>query len=313
MVSRLRSSFFSCLVFGLLASACGGGGARDDGGLSAEQRAVGDIASMTSRGDGSFDVICSDGRREVASAADVTSDHVCAPQQEPPPPFAATCSGAPLTSDEAIARLPRAFAAGDAPVVVGRFSLALRHRNEHFSFDASRGRWVIDEITWDDAPTDALVAWREDFGDGARSNVAATFTGRGQVELGLDENGAPFLRLVSDPAAVVGPDTTQRMRFVSTQLRPWSDGARGPQLSLERSTTASPGAWTAVPVSGSVSDGGTFSIQMRQRDEAGFWRSWWFGSAATAFATESCASYVSVQSQSQLSAIDGAIAIFASF
>lgn len=42
-------------------------------------KGLGDIASMKVREDGSYDVVCKDGRNEVASVADLTAGNVCKP------------------------------------------------------------------------------------------------------------------------------------------------------------------------------------------------------------------------------------------
>src|SRR5687767_13090365 len=44
---------------------------------TAASQATGDIASMTRRPDGNYDVVCADGRHEVASVAQIQDNTVC--------------------------------------------------------------------------------------------------------------------------------------------------------------------------------------------------------------------------------------------
>lgn len=282
------------------AAACAPSGAGDDAETS-EHADVTDIAKMTGRGDGTFDVECTDGRHEIVSADDVKQGRVCKPAVFPATPFAGgACTGTPMTEDGARARLGDAA----APVRVGSFVLALRHRTPHFTWDARWQHWSTDNYSWDDAPNDALVAWRDTESESTRG-VHAVFGARGAVELARDATGAPYLRLVGEAANVDGPDTTRFMRLVSEPLEPWTSPgyAVGPAFALEESHGAA-GAWSRVTEWG-------WSVQTRELAPGGSHRSWWFqGNDVTAIVTDRCAQFVSSQTTSGLSPISAAIAIY---
>ena len=290
-------SLFAFVAVAVASSACAPSPADDDPSTS-EHAAVSDIGKMTARGDGTFDVECRDGRKEVVSADDVTAGRVCKPAVMPASPFAAgACTGSPMTEAEALARLDGA----PGPVRVGSFVLALRHRSSHYVWNDQRG-WGLSHYTWDDAPNDALVAYR-DTALSSTSGIKAVFVGRGAVEIARDDSGAPFVRLVSEAANEIGPDTTRFMRFVSEPMRPWKDLTSGPRLALEQARGAN-ASWTAVTEYG-------FRVEMRERTATNHARSWWFeGSDVTAIVTDRCGQLVSAQSMSTMSPVDGAIAIY---
>lgn len=273
----------------------------DDGAESSEHAAVSDIAKMTARGDGTFDVECRDGRKEIVSADDVAAGRVCKPSVMPASPFAAgACTGTPMTEAGALARL----GASTTPVRIGSFALALRHRTPHSEWDARRQRWTVRQYTWDDAPNDALVAYRDTESESTRG-VRARFASRGSVELARDASGAPFVRLVGEAANVVGPDTTRFMRVVSEPMRPWASPgyAIGPSFVLEESQGTS-GAWSRVAEWG-------WSVQLLERAPGNYARSWWFkGNDVTAIVTERCGQLISAQSMSGLSPVEAAIGIY---
>lgn len=293
---KLRSSFVVCAVL----AACAPPAAEDDA-ASSEQAAVSDIAKMTARGDGTFDVECRDGRKEIVSADDVTAGRVCKPVVMNASPFAAgACTGTPMTEAAALARIGTAM----APVRIGSYVLALRHRTARFEWDARRNRWSVASYAWEDAPNDAVVAYRETE-SAATSGVRAAFAPRGAVELARDAAGAPYLRLVGEAANVVGPDTTRFMRLVSEPMRPWANPgyAVGPTFALEESHGAA-GTWSRVSEWG-------WSVQLRERSAGNHQRSWWFaGSEVTAITTDRCGQYVSSQTTSGLSPISAAIGIY---
>jgi hypothetical protein len=273
----------------------------DDAAESSEQAAVSDIAKMTARGDGTFDVECRDGRKEIVSAADVTAGRVCKPAVMPASPFGAgACTGTPMTEADALERL----GTSTTPVSIGSFALALRHRTPHFEWDARGQRWSVRQYTWDDAPNDALVAYRDTESESTRG-VRARFAPRGSVELARDANGAPFVRLVGEAANVTGPDTTRFMRVVSEPMRPWASPGYpvGPTFVLEESQGAG-GAFRRV------TDWG-FSVQLLERAPGNYARSWWFtGNDVTAIVTERCGQLISAQSMSGLSPVEAAIGIY---
>jgi hypothetical protein len=60
------------ITFLTLATACGGSQQKHS-----STEAVTDIVSMQARSDGNFDVVCRDGRREIATPDDIRSDRVC--------------------------------------------------------------------------------------------------------------------------------------------------------------------------------------------------------------------------------------------
>ncbi len=268
------------------AAACGSARESDANTGTSEQATVSDIAKMTARGDGRFDVECRDGRTEIVSADEVTQGRVCNAAVVPSSPFGpGACSGTPMTEAVANARL----GASTTPVRIGSFSVALRHRTVDYA--------------WADAPTDALVAHRETSyvplnGDGA------TFSGHGSVELARDASGRPFLRLVSDAAIVYGPDTTKRMRFVSAPMRPWAGPGypEGPSFTLERAQ--GDGEFSALTDYG-------WTVEMRSRQAGGGLQSWWFiGDGVTAVVTDRCGQFVSSQATSRISWISSAIGIY---
>jgi hypothetical protein len=258
---------------------------------SAEQEAVSDIARMTARGDGTFDVTCRDGRREIVSASDVQAGRVCTQAVIPASVFAAgACTGTPMTEEGALARL-----AGESSKNVGSFVLGLRYRE----YIHNAGPWDA-QYRWKDAPqTATLVAWRET----ERSRAAhAAFGKRGSVELAVDATGEPYVRLVGEAANVDGPDTTRFMRLVSAPLRPWKTERSGPRFHLEESRGAER-TWSRVTEYG-------WSVQTSDRNGS-YQRSWWFeGKDVTAIVTESCGQFISAQPASGLSPVSAAIGIY---
>lgn len=282
---------------GSLASAvlaCSAPAGSDDA-ESQEQAAVSDIAGMTARGDGTFDVTCRSGRTEVVSAADVEQGRVCKPAALPSSPFqSGACTGTPMTEAGARARLA---AAGESPVVIGKYVLGLRRRDARYTWN---GRGYDTTYRWVDAPNDALVAWRET--ESSRTEEAR-FSGRGSVELAAEAGGAPYLRLVGEASNQVGPDTTGFLRLVSRPLRPWSTPghAVGPKLEIEARRGEAP--WARLTEYG-------WSVQTSEQANGGKHRSWWFqGNDVTAIVTESCGQFVSAQSLSALSPVQAAIGI----
>ena len=84
----IQRRLFSLVSLGLVAGCAAG----DESGAigSAEQMAISDVASMTQRADGKFDVVCrgangAANRTEVATLQDITSNTVCKPLPPPPP------------------------------------------------------------------------------------------------------------------------------------------------------------------------------------------------------------------------------------
>jgi hypothetical protein len=66
-----------CNVLGALAlAACAADPAPEQTGRG-EEALIDDIASMSARADGTFDVVCKDGRRERVTAAQLRNDEVC--------------------------------------------------------------------------------------------------------------------------------------------------------------------------------------------------------------------------------------------
>jgi|GEM_PF-6019512 len=85
-----------------------------------EQALISDIASMTARIDGSFDVVCKDGSKEVKTAKEISDNNVC---NKPSPP-SPVCTGSSLTQAEAISLLP----AGGSSAFVGTYDSRYRWR-----------------------------------------------------------------------------------------------------------------------------------------------------------------------------------------
>jgi hypothetical protein len=79
MASTTASSRLALLVVGMLGAALAAcsSASTDDAAVSGEDALVSDAASMTQRADGSWDVVCKDGRREVVTTADILADKVC--------------------------------------------------------------------------------------------------------------------------------------------------------------------------------------------------------------------------------------------
>jgi hypothetical protein len=262
-----------------------------------DQDLVSDIAKMTGRGDGTFDVTCRDGRTEIATAEDVTSGRVCKPAVLPASPFEANaCTGEPMTAAAAAARL----GANGAPVKIGSFALALRRRESTGSGWNRRNYWV-------DAPNDTLSAWRKT-GYSETSGRRATFTNRGTVEVAANANGTPYVRLVGEAVHEVGPDTTRWLRLVSKPIQRWPAAAPtmwGPELEIE--SKVGDGAWSRVTEYG-------WSVQTTEFHLIGTSRSWWFeGPGVTAIMTKRCGQFISAQSESDLSPARAAIGIAIAF
>ncbi len=278
------------LGLGLVVSACSAAEPNDV--ESQEQEAVSDIVSMTARGDGSYDVKCRDGRTEVVTAHDVERGRVCKPPASSPFERDA-CTGAPMTAADAMTRLS---AAGEGPITVGSYSLALRRRE-------TEGRGWYERFVWVDAPNDALSAWR-DTGVSSSSGRRAVFPSRGRVELGKDPQGTPWLRLVSEAVNDVGPDTTRWLRLVSRPIQRWPAAApalAGPEFEIE--SKVGDGAWTPVTEYG-------WSVQTTEFHLIGTNRSWWFeGTDITAIVTNRCGQFVSSQPTGGLAATRAAIGI----
>lgn len=298
-VQIILVSSIPCLV---LLSGCAVRHAEDDT-QSQEQGAVTDISQMTARDDGRFDVTCKDGRHEIVLPIDVSEGRVCKPAVFPSSPFAsAACIGAPMTEDDARAKLAEAPA---GPKQIGKFVLAMRNRTASFTWDARSKHWNT-EYTWQDAHTDALAAWDET-GSSSTSGNRTAFPSRGAVELSADSSGAPYLRLTSEASRVMVSGSGQLMRFVTLPLRPWaSDNTSLPRFALEEAQDA--GTFGALSNSG-------FRIGTLSSRAGAFTptsRSWWFvGAGVTSIVTTKCAQFVSAQSTSVLSPVDAAIGIFA--
>lgn len=299
MIARARLGSLFTLSIGLLA-ACSTPAATE-GAETQEQAAVSDIARMTSRGDGTFDVECHDGTTEVVSAVDVQEGRVCKPAVFPSSPFASgACTGTPMTAADAAAMLATANAESGAPsgsaVAIGSYVLGLRRRDTDWSQNspwANRDYWV-------NAPNDALSAWRET-GVASSSGRRAVFSGRGNIELAADASGAPYLRMVGEAANEVGPDTTRFLRLVSKPMQPWAFAQRGPDFELE--SKVGNGAWSTVTEHG-------WTVQTTEHVLIGTRRSWWFqGSDVTAIVTSRCGQFVSAQPVSSLSPVRAAIGV----
>jgi hypothetical protein len=73
-VVALSSSVFACST------------ADSDVERSTEQAQISDIASMAKRPDGRFNVVCTDGRTQIVTAADIAANRVCESTTPPPDP-----------------------------------------------------------------------------------------------------------------------------------------------------------------------------------------------------------------------------------
>jgi hypothetical protein len=124
-VERIMRSFRVALLgFTALGAGCGGP-APDAGGATTNGKAdITDSTSITKRADGNFDVKCSDGSIEVATAQQVLANQICVPN-----PFD-QCQGPWITQVEADALLAKGGPFGNLGriVTVGRASIATRER-----------------------------------------------------------------------------------------------------------------------------------------------------------------------------------------
>jgi hypothetical protein len=79
MASFTSLSRISLVVTGILCAALAActSAPADDAAVNGEDALVSDAASMTQRADGSWDVVCKDGRHEVVTVADILADKVC--------------------------------------------------------------------------------------------------------------------------------------------------------------------------------------------------------------------------------------------
>jgi hypothetical protein len=120
-------------VFTVLATLVGCSASGSPEGSSAEAETA-TIASMTACPpandpncpSGSFAVTCADGSHEVDTVAAIQANHVCPTQPASTDPFdPASCLGAPMTREEAIAR----FKAGATTTALGALSVVGRQRS----------------------------------------------------------------------------------------------------------------------------------------------------------------------------------------
>src|SRR4051812_21182019 len=79
MTSTSFPSRVTLLVLGVLGAAMAACSAppADDGATSGEDQLVSDAASMTQKPDGTWDVVCKDGRHQNVPTADILADKVC--------------------------------------------------------------------------------------------------------------------------------------------------------------------------------------------------------------------------------------------
>lgn len=290
--------FLGTSVFALASLSLVACGARPDTSSESQSALLSDASSMNARGDGTFDVVCKDGRHEVDTADQIRNDQTCISQTATPSPFGENaCSGAPLTEGDVNGWL------GDSNTSrqVGTFALAFRAR----SFSSGTPRQ--DSVRWDDDPNQTLIAYYDSESPTIRGRKAM-FTNRGTVEALRDASGSPYLRLVGEPTQFFGPDTTHRARFVSEPIRPWGGGRyESGVIALTLQESYGDGDWHDVTEYG-------YSIEVASMDVANHFRSWAFGVlGSVAFATRSCAQYVSAMSDSDMSPADEALAFYVSF
>ncbi len=115
----MKSRFFGLLIaigLGVSGGACASSTEAAENAESAESAILSDAVSITRREDGAFNVRCSDGRWEVATSAQIAQGQACKPvsqrtespdSQDSNDLFSnASCTGAPMTIDEAERRFP---------------------------------------------------------------------------------------------------------------------------------------------------------------------------------------------------------------
>jgi hypothetical protein len=178
---------------------------------SSSQDLVGDIASMTARGDGSFDVTCKDGVKEIATASSISEGKVCARAA------AGECSGTPITAEQALALIP----AGKTEVVLSRFDFKVRApRDERGSsvWDAGLRWYDLDGTKTSSDPVSNfhLYVRVKDGYDSSRDRLAdIPLTASFILKV---KDGVAYAQIVTDAATIPGTDTTQLARVVSNAV-----------------------------------------------------------------------------------------------
>jgi hypothetical protein len=306
-MSYNRAFFAVFAVSGLALMGCSA--ADNAAGESSSQDLVGDIASMTARGDGSFDVTCKDGVKEIATSSSIAEGKVCA-RAEP-----GACSGTPLTNDRALAKIP----AGKTEIVLSRFTFAVRaprdEKGESPPWDSGYRWYDLDDSKTSSDPVSnfRLYVRVHDGSDRSRDRLA-------QIPLSASlvlkaKEGVAYVQIVTDAGTVPGADTTQLARIVTNEVKATDFGQSSFSYRAQLGT-ATPGAEPTWRDGSDYESSIETQYSLHFSDGSGTTKTngiWSYPDRANSIMTERCAQVRYIETTSTLAAAAPSLSVSASF
>ena len=303
-----NGAFLAVFAVSGLALVTGCSAADDATPESSSQDLVGDIASMTARDDGSFDVTCKDGVKEIATSTSIAEGKVCTKAA------AGECSGTPITKEQALAKIP----AGKSEVVLSRFEFkvrAPRYEEGNNPPWSTAYRWYdLDASkTYSDPVANFKLYVRVKDGSDSSRDRLADIPLSASLVLKI-KNGAPVLQIVTDTATVPGADTTQLVRIVSSEGDVTTLAQYGFSYSVEMAT-ATPGqepAWSKGDYRTEIET----QYYMHFSDGSGTTQKdgiWGYIDAANSIVTERCAQLRFNETSSTMASVAPSLSVSASF